>query len=383
NQDCDINQLISNHQKTSSEEQISRSNGTKKSNSKGVTKKNLSKLGSYEPSPRSTEASVSYEIYGREISTNSAKSKKAHSIDDQHVFSTNTQTDEIDIPKIEPVPLNKDNIPSAKHTMPEMAYLPMEAPISFDVITNFPLILQNVSEDTDKQKLQSFKMDVEKMALRVLPSVKTVLNKTMSDLNRFFLNRWRESMINELGEIGFQKYKNETMRQGTNLHANIMEYLSGKEEKELQIMPENEGHWASVHSALQSVSDIRALEMDVLHPDLLYRGVFDCAARYKDLLCIIDWKVSKKPRPLLKNTYDDPLQVAAYIGAVNASSHYVKQHGVINHGLIVVAYPDGSPAHMHMMSKAQVEQYWHEWTARLHSFYTLMYTEKVAHKNSS
>ena len=38
----------------------------------------------------------------------------------------------------------------------------------------------------------------------------------------------------------------------------------------------------------------------------------------RDLICLIDWKTSKKSRPLLKNTYDDPLQIAAYLGAVNA-----------------------------------------------------------------
>lgn len=300
----------------------------------------------------------------------------------EHHRAQISHSDDIDIPKIEPVPPEKENV-LKKSFMPSMATLPLEPPASFAAVTNFPLVPQEISSSAETQQLKIFKMDVEKMALRVLPSVKTVLNKTMPELNKFFLNRWRERMINELGEEGFQRHKNETMRQGTNLHANIMEFLSGKREKELQIMPENEGHWTSLHTALQSVADIRALEMDVLHPALLYRGVFDCVGRYKDLLCVIDWKVSKKPRPLLKNTYDDPIQVAAYVGALNSTGHYRQQHGEINHGLIVVAYPDGSPAHAHMMSRAQVEHYWLEWTARLHSFYTLTYTEKCAQKSQA
>ncbi|GFO34547.1 mitochondrial genome maintenance exonuclease 1 [Plakobranchus ocellatus] len=294
--------------------------------------------------------------------------------------------EEIDIPKLEPLPQKEDLSSTKKVLLPSMADPPIDVPSSFNIVFSFPLAPQGCKTWPDEggaNYLSSFKVDIEQMALRMLPSVKTVLNKTMSDLNRFFLNRWRENMINELGEEGFQKYKNDTLRQGINLHANIMEHLRGKKRSDLQIMPENEGHWSSLHTALQSVSDIRALEMDVFHPALLYRGVFDCMARYKDLLCIIDWKVSKKPRPLLKNTYDDPLQVAAYVGALNATEDNVKQYGEINHGLIVVAYPDGSPAHMHMLNRSQIEQYWQEWTTRLHSFYTLLYTEKLAAKQQA
>ncbi|KAK3736893.1 hypothetical protein RRG08_000638 [Elysia crispata] len=287
-------QIVSNPQIISFEEGSSRKKSMKQTEGVKEKRKNFSNSSNFSESVSEIEPVISSH---RPLDTSSkfeTNGRKNYNISSTHDNTAGQQTDEIEIPKLEPVPSNKDTAFSNKTTMPEMSHVPMEAPTSFEVITKFPLAPLEIPDGPRVKELQSFKMDVEKMALRMLPSVKTVLNKTMSDLSRFFLNRWREGMINELGEEGFQKYKNETLRQGTNLHANIMEYLSGKQESELQIMPDNEGHWTSLHSALQSVSDIRALEMDIIHPALLYRGVFDCVARHnmeKSIMVLLLWLI--------------------------------------------------------------------------------------------
>ncbi|KAK0059808.1 mitochondrial genome maintenance exonuclease 1 [Biomphalaria pfeifferi] len=299
---------------------------------------------------------------------------------------------EIFIPKLAPIPQPKSSISNISEVYaikPEPSVLdatsslPIEPPDSYNVISEVPLFPRESttwSQSAKLDQLQAFHNDIKALGFRTVPSVKSILNKSMPSINRYFLERWREKMIKELGEEGFQQHQEATIKRGLNLHANIQDYLSGKPLSEIQIMPDNQGHWASLQSTFKTMSNITALEVGVFHPLLLYRGVFDCVAKYKDFLCVIDWKVSKKPRPTIKDTYDDPLQIVAYIGAINANDEYVRKFGLINHGMIVIAYPDGQPSHVHIMDKATNKDYWRTWTDRLYDFYQLTYTEKFGQK---
>uniref|UniRef100_A0A672MQI9 Mitochondrial genome maintenance exonuclease 1 n=1 Tax=Sinocyclocheilus grahami TaxID=75366 RepID=A0A672MQI9_SINGR len=77
------------------------------------------------------------------------------------------------------------------------------------------------------------------------------------------------------------------------------------------------------------------------------------------------FNTSEKPKPFLRHTYDNPLQVAAYMGALNSDHNYNYQ---VENGLIVVAYKDGSPAHAHFLNSEQIMPFWEKWLLRLEEY---------------
>uniref|UniRef100_A0A8C6YSZ1 Mitochondrial genome maintenance exonuclease 1 n=1 Tax=Nothoprocta perdicaria TaxID=30464 RepID=A0A8C6YSZ1_NOTPE len=125
------------------------------------------------------------------------------------------------------------------------------------------------------------------------------------------------------------------------------------------------GYLSSVQHVLKDISEVKALESAVQHETLQYLGLVDCVAKYRGQLCVIDWKTSEKSKPSLQNTFDNPLQVAAYIGAINHDVNYDFQ---VSCGLIVVAYKNGTPAHPHFMDPDLCSQYWNKWLLRLEEY---------------
>ncbi|EHB18816.1 hypothetical protein GW7_00692 [Heterocephalus glaber] len=204
----------------------------------------------------------------------------------------------------------------------------------------------------------------------MIPSVTRVLQRTMTAEQIFYLERWRQRMILELGEDGFAEYTSNIFLQGKRFHEALENILSAEGNiKEEDESPLACGHIRSVQHLLKDVCGVRALESAVQHRALQYVGLLDCVAEYRGKLCVIDWKTSEKPKPFLQNTYDNPLQVVAYMGALNHDANYSFQ---VQCGLIVVAYKDGSPAHAHFLNAELCSHYWAKWLLRLEE-----YKEKV------
>ncbi|OWF36264.1 mitochondrial genome maintenance exonuclease 1-like [Mizuhopecten yessoensis] len=240
-----------------------------------------------------------------------------------------------------------------------------------------PLDQIKVNSDLNGDHMK-YKKFVDGLSLSSIPSVTTIINATMPDNARYFLNRWKKQMIEELTEEGFKIHQKKTLDLGKNLHSCIQKYLNGESMDDLPLGTENKGHWSSLAHVFPDISDVRAVEVEVSHQTLLYHGKFDCVAKYRDMLCVIDWKTSKKAKPLLSNTFDNPIQVAAYLGAINSSRLSVGGEDTkIKQCALVIAYPHGDPAHVHVMDCDQVTTYWHQWLDRLEHYWVLKSNNKV------
>ncbi|NXM58684.1 MGME1 exonuclease, partial [Illadopsis cleaveri] len=255
----------------------------------------------------------------------------------------------------------EDNLlygPPAKHKPPIKAAT--KTPRNWVPLINPSKRILPVSSDSNvpmKIGLQRTKM----------PSVTRILQQTLSPQQVFYLERWKQKMIEELGKEGFEEYTKNLFLQGELFHSALesiflSEEMAAREQGEDDVVA---GYLSSVEHVLEDISEVKALESGVHHETLQYLGLVDCVAKYRGQLCVIDWKTSEKPKPFLQNTYDNPLQVAAYIGAINHDANYDFQ---VRCGLIVVAYKNGSPAHPHFMDPDLCSQYWNKWLLRLEEY---------------
>lgn len=82
--------------------------------------------------------------------------------------------------------------------------------------------------------------------------------------------------------------------------------------------------------------------------------------------CALEWKTSEKTKAKLYSTYDAPVQLCAYIGALNVDPRYDVK---VKSGYVVVAYKNGDNAHIFHLSEAEIRKYWLIWLQRLQEYW--------------
>lgn len=80
----------------------------------------------------------------------------------------------------------------------------------------------------------------------------------------------------------------------------------------------------------------------------------------------MEWKTSENIKSNLKSTYDAPIQLCAYLGALNVDARY--DHTVTN-GYVVVAYKNGESANSFYLTDSDVRKYWILWLRRLQEYW--------------
>lgn len=220
-----------------------------------------------------------------------------------------------------------------------------------------------ISED-EAQTNRAVVLDVS-FPVRNFPSVTRVLQSTMSEASIGSLDKWKKKMIGELGEVGFVQHQRKLFHRGSLLHRTIANRLSDPDNCR-DVPDEIASLWQSLAPVFPSISSVRLMEQHVAHPFLCYKGVADCVACYKNELVVIDWKTSARSKPTLSDLYDEPLQAAAYAGAVNYDKDLKLQ---VDKFVVVIAYESGDPADVHAFNHSVCKEYWNLWLARLREYW--------------
>ncbi|XP_013145472.1 PREDICTED: mitochondrial genome maintenance exonuclease 1-like [Papilio polytes] len=203
------------------------------------------------------------------------------------------------------------------------------------------------------------------------PSVTLILNKTMTEDSRIALEKWKKERIAEMGLDEFNRFYEAQLALGTKFHSTLKNYFT-QPRSQLRIDKDVEPVWVSVGEVLKSISSPKAIESNVVHPVLKYRGIFDAIADYEDRPTLIEWKKSDKHKKAISLTYDNPVQLAAYFGAVCNDLNY--KHLNVRDALLVIAYTDGSKADVFHLSTDKLREHWAQWLIRLEE-YTKKYND--------
>jgi len=202
-----------------------------------------------------------------------------------------------------------------------------------------------------------------------IPSVSKILAATMSEKSKEALANWEKEKIALLGLEGFKKLKADTFARGHTLHSLLETFMETRQLPKARDIPDSvsKRHLVSISQAVKQFHTPLLLESAVTHPDLNYGGIVDCVALLGDTVMLVDWKTSEKVKNKASDLYDNPLQLAAYMGALNRDERY-SHLGNLNNGAVVVVYNSGYPAMVHMFNQEEMEMYWNMWCDRVEMF---------------
>lgn len=128
----------------------------------------------------------------------------------------------------------------------------------------------------------------EKEELLKLVSITSVT----SHKNRQFFANWRK----RIGEAEADKITRQATSRGTDMHTLVEHHL--KNEELPRVQPLSDFLFKIAQPDLKRINNIHALEGSMYSKVLGIAGTVDCIAEFDGELAIIDFKTSKKPKPV-------------------------------------------------------------------------------------
>lgn len=119
------------------------------------------------------------------------------------------------------------------------------------------------------------------------------ITSVTSHKNRQFFADWRK----KIGEEKADRITRQATSRGTDMHSLVENYLYNIPELP-QVQPLSEFLFKIAKPELDKINNIHALESSLYSKVLGVAGTVDCIAEYNGELAIIDFKTSKKPKPV-------------------------------------------------------------------------------------
>ena len=194
-------------------------------------------------------------------------------------------------------------------------------------VSDFKIVFKNNHETYERNEEDSGRTyNVGKLKI---PSVTTILSATQSKEKQESLQKWRE----RVGEKEAARITNQAATRGTEMHYVLEQYLKGEGYLNLTdkgVLARNMAH--TIIDNMDKFSEVWGTEVSVRYKDL-YAGTTDVVGVYDNLLSIIDFKQSNKPKrhEWIEDYY---LQIGAYSLAYTNSFEKIRQ------GLILVCTKD-------------------------------------------
>lgn len=159
------------------------------------------------------------------------------------------------------------------------------------------------------------------------------------------------------------------MSRGKQFHQCLQNHFRGETIVKTDLPLEVVEIWKSIEPLLHRFDAPGVLiEEKVKHPYLLYQGIVDCVSFHDSTLSVIEWKKSDRQKKSLNFTFDAPVQLCSYLGALNASKEEFRENP-IKSGVVVVAYNDGQEADLFELNESDLKKYWKLWLHRLQEYW--------------